>query len=223
LEYAYENKQYLLFNFLLRKLIEFQDCFESQHLLTSNFFKEKENDEPYSLLESAISDSLDISFVFDSMLFTKHINEGFFNATRKSFSRHPSTISEDNFPELHSDPSTFTAAYESNSIIEFLFDDSVYKKLFSQKFPASKAKDKKAEKHLIEYDLDYLLTSKSVFRLLKLLSKTDNMSYFQSPFIRRMINNQWFNYYRTSYMRVLWVTCLTYFLNVVDIVLINYD
>ena len=71
LEYAYENKQYLLFNFLLRKLIEFQDCFESQHLLNSKFVNKKEIDEPNSLLESAISDSLDISFVFDSMLFTK--------------------------------------------------------------------------------------------------------------------------------------------------------
>ena len=38
-----------------------------------------------------------------------------------------------------------------------------------------------------------------------------------------MINHQWFNYYRASYIKVLWVTWLTYFLNVVDIVLINYD
>jgi hypothetical protein len=74
--------------------------------------------------------------------------------------------------------------------------------------------------------LDYLLSSEStqtVFKLLKLLSTTDNMSYFQSPFIRRMINNQWFNNYRSLYKKVLLVTCATCFLNVVDIILINYD
>ena len=142
-----------------------------------------------------------------------------------SLSLHNSKISEDNFPELHSDPSTFTAAYKTDSIIEFLFDDSVYKKLFKE-FNASKAKDKKAEKQLIEYEVDYFLSSEStetVFKLLKLLSETDNMSYFKSPFIRRMINNQWFNHYQKTYKKVLWVSCLTYFLNVVDIILINYD
>jgi hypothetical protein len=72
LDYAYEKKNIQMVYFLLKKMIEFQDGFESQHLLTtpSGFSARHE-----TLIEDAIADGFDISFIFDSMVFTQKLSK----------------------------------------------------------------------------------------------------------------------------------------------------
>ena len=60
--YAYEKKNYKIFQFVLKKLIKFQDSFESYHLVDG-------------WLEKAIMDELEINCVLDSNICTQQINK----------------------------------------------------------------------------------------------------------------------------------------------------
>jgi len=90
----------------------------------------------------------------------------------------------------------------------------------------SKQAESIANLHSINYDVDYLLVDKSsefVEELLRLLSQTDQMSYFRSKFLQRMINYYWFNFYRKSYMKVLKIHILIFLLILLSVTLINHE
>jgi hypothetical protein len=107
LDYAYEKKNIKMVNFLLKKMIEFQDGFESQHLLTTPFgFSTRQE----TLIEDAIRDGFDISFIFDSMVFTQKLS-------KESFQVYQDMAEEENFPESHPNPKTVSTSYSSNSLI----------------------------------------------------------------------------------------------------------
>jgi hypothetical protein len=60
LDQAFERKDDQIFNFLLKKLIEIQDGFESTHLVEG-------------WIANAINEKKDINCIFDSKLFTKRL------------------------------------------------------------------------------------------------------------------------------------------------------
>lgn len=126
-------------------------------------------------------------------------------------------------------------------MIEFIYDHDAYATMFEGKFPKSKTsktdkeskpygcrrnKDSESQLHSIDYEVDYLLAddpNKMVFNLLNLLSTSENMCYFRSRFIQRMINHQWDNFYRQKYMRVLAIHIFIYLLILLDISTLNLE
>jgi len=162
------------------------------------------------LLEQAITDQLDIAFLLDSPIFTDRI-------CKESFSYQHGTTEDDYYPELHKSSETYTTEYGKKSIIEFQNDKAAYAEMFGTKFPvenldssknsqsslmnlwqkasswfSKQEEETEPTQYSINYDADYLLvedSNKTVCSLLRLLSQSDNMCYFRSKFIQRMINH----------------------------------
>ena len=94
------------------------------------------------------------------------------------------------FPSSHSNIEQSTVAY-TNSIIDLINDRNAYFEMFKDKFEESKAEDRRP----IDYHFDYQLgnedSKERIYKLLKILSHSKNMTYFRSKFIQRMITTEW--------------------------------
>lgn len=64
-------------------------------------------------------------------------------------------------------------------------------------------------------------STESIFRILKVLSQSNNMGYFRSRYIRRMINFQWHNAFRAQFFTKFCLKFFTFLLILLNTAMLN--
>lgn len=77
----------------------------------------------------------------------------------------------------------------------------------------------------MDYVADYYVgnveSTDKIFGILKVLAQSENMSYFRSPYIRRIINFQWHNAFKATFYRVFFMNLIIFLLMLLNTSLIN--
>jgi len=77
----------------------------------------------------------------------------------------------------------------------------------------------------MDYVVDYYLgneqSEEKIFGILKVLSQSENMSYFRSRYIRRMINFQWHSTFKAAFYRIFLCENFIFLLILVNTSMIN--
>jgi hypothetical protein len=117
----------------------------------------------------------------------------------------------------------------SDSFTQLALDKHAYEKLFASKFgtydPNESTKDP-AKTQPVKYIVDHILESapdhrKRLLKLFQALSKSEEMSYFRSGYIQRLINYHWQTRTSVQYWIIFVCIVVSYALILTNTVLMN--